>query len=80
MYRYAVKIGLKTKYNEENGIIKKNVRMMSGIALLSSEQAEQGFRVRLKIIGRKFKYLKVESIRPSDGNIAPGLFFRPTDE
>ncbi len=24
--------------------------------------------------------LKVESIRPSDGNIAPGLFFRPTDE
>ena len=23
---------------------------------------------------------KVESIRPSDGNIAPGLFFRPTDE
>ncbi len=22
----------------------------------------------------------VKSIRPSDGNIAPGLFFRPTDE
>ena len=28
----------------------------------------------------KFIFLKVESIRPSDGNIAPGLFFRPTDE
>jgi hypothetical protein len=25
-------------------------------------------------------YRMVESIRPSDGNIAPGLFFRPTDE
>jgi hypothetical protein len=25
-------------------------------------------------------YPKVKSIRPSDGNIAPGLFFRPTDE
>jgi hypothetical protein len=24
--------------------------------------------------------LKVKSIRPSDGNIAPGLFFRPTYE
>jgi hypothetical protein len=23
---------------------------------------------------------KVKSIRPSDGNIAPGLFFRPTDK
>ena len=24
MYRYAVKLGLKNNYNEENGIIKKN--------------------------------------------------------
>jgi hypothetical protein len=51
-------LGLKAKYNEENGVIKKIVRMMSGIALLSSEQAEQGFRVRLKIIGRQFKIFK----------------------
>jgi hypothetical protein len=28
----------------------------------------------------KYVNFMVESIRPSDGNIAPGLFFRPTDE
>jgi hypothetical protein len=34
MYRYAMKLGLKNSYNEQNGIVKKIVRMMTGIALL----------------------------------------------
>ena len=46
MYRYAVKLGLKNNYNEENGIIKKIVRMMSGIGLLHPQQAEMGFTVK----------------------------------
>jgi hypothetical protein len=45
MYRHAVKLGLQTKYYEENGIIKRIVRMVSGIGLLHPLQAEQGFMV-----------------------------------
>jgi hypothetical protein len=51
MYRYAVKLGLKNNYNEENGIIKKIVRMMSGIGLLHPQQAEMGFTMK-KIYAR----------------------------
>jgi hypothetical protein len=48
MYRHAVKLGLQTKYNEENGIIKKIVRMMLGLGLLHPLPAKQGFMVIMK--------------------------------
>jgi hypothetical protein len=51
MYRHAVKLGLQTKYNEENGIIKKKiVRMMLGLGLLHPLPAKQGFMVIMKKI------------------------------
>ena len=49
MYRYAMKLNLKNSYNEQNGIIKKIVRMMTGIALLHPLQAAEGFEVRVTL-------------------------------
>jgi hypothetical protein len=50
MYRYAIKLGLKNSYNEQNGIVKKIVRMMTGIALLHPLQAAEGFDVKIALV------------------------------
>jgi hypothetical protein len=43
MYYHAVKLGLQTKYNEENGIIKKNCANDVGAWITASATSETRF-------------------------------------